>query len=169
MDFYQASEENIRASRFEYNRSKTESRRQDKAFISILIPEEAIPLLSKYLGKLSTRYAAYDYLDYALYKGMKGLRELTGIPALTLYWARHTFGNLARNECRMSVDDVGAALNHIDNGHTTTDIYIQKDWKIVDDVQYEVIGLLRLPGNDADNTIKMNSDINRKSMCLVVV
>ena len=169
VDFYQASEENIRASRFEYNRSKTESRRQDKAFISILIPEEAIPLLSKYLGKLSTRYAAYDYLDYALYKGMKGLRELTGIPALTLYWARHTFGNLARNECRMSVDDVGAALNHIDNGHTTTDIYIQKDWKIVDDVQYEVIGLLRLPGNDADNTIKMNSDINRKSMCLVVV
>ena len=168
VDFYQATGENIRGGRFEYNRSKTESRRQDKAFISILIPEEARLLLDKYLGKLSIRYAAYDYLDYALYKGMKGLRELTGIPELTLYWARHTFGNLARNECRMSVDDVGAALNHIDNGHTTTDIYIQKDWKIVDDVQYEVIGLLRLPGNDADNTIKMNSDINRKSMCLVV-
>jgi len=54
---------------------------------------------------------------------MKGLRELTNLPELTLYWARHTFGTLARNECRMSVDDISEALNYIDNGHATTDIY----------------------------------------------
>jgi hypothetical protein len=167
VDFYQATESNIRNGRFEYNRSKTESRRQDQAFISIHIPEEAKPLLDKYIGKLSLRYGAYDYLDYALYKGMKGLRELTGISQLTLYWARHTFGNLARNECRMSVDDVGAALNHIDNGHATTDIYISKNWQIVDDVQKQVTGLLKvrhIPGNFDNGNLP---EVARKSMKLI--
>ncbi|MDB5157199.1 MAG: recombinase [Mucilaginibacter sp.] len=36
--------------------------------------------------------------------------------------------------------DVALALNHIDEGHRTTDIYIAKDWRIVDEVQ--VVGLL---------------------------
>lgn len=51
--------------------------------------------------------------------------------------------NLARNKCRMSKDDVGLALNHVDEGHRTTYIYIEKDWSIVDDVQENVVNLLR--------------------------
>jgi hypothetical protein len=168
VDFFHASEANIVEGRFEYKRSKTQGRRQDEAFISIKIVDQAQALLEKYIGKLNLRYGAYDYLDYALYKGMKGLRELTGIAELTLYWARHTFGTLAGNACRMSVDDIGEALNHVDHGHATTDIYIAKDWKIVDDVQREVISLLPEPGYAPIKLINMNSDLNRKSMCLVV-
>ncbi len=41
----------------------------------------------------------------------------------------------------MSKDDVALALNHVDEGHRTTDIYIDKDWGIVDEVQAGVIGL----------------------------
>jgi hypothetical protein len=83
VDFYHASAANVIDDRFEYRRSKTQGRRQDEAFISIKIVDEAKPLLEKYLGQLNSRYGAYDYLDYALYKGMKGLRELTGLPELT--------------------------------------------------------------------------------------
>ena len=43
----------------------------------------------------------------------------------------------------MSKDDVALALNHVDEGNRTTDIYIAKDWKIVDDVQRKVIAQLR--------------------------
>jgi hypothetical protein len=42
----------------------------------------------------------------------------------------------------MSKDDVGLALNHVDQGNKTTDIYIEKDWSIVDEVQSNVIALL---------------------------
>lgn len=112
VDFYHATEANIVKGRFEYKRSKTQGKREDEAFISIKIIEEAEVLLDKYLGKLGIRYRAYDYLDYALYKGMKGLREICDIPEITLYWARHTFGTLARNECRMNVDDIAETLNH---------------------------------------------------------
>ena len=143
VDLYQITERDIRNGRIDYNRSKTEGKRKDNAFISIKIVDETKPLLEKYLGKLSLRYSSSDCLNWALCKGMEQLRKLTGIPDLTLYWARHTFANTARNDCRMSKDDVALALNHVDEGNRTTDIYIAKDWKIVDDVQRKVIAQLK--------------------------
>ncbi|WP_113663442.1 site-specific integrase [Pedobacter nanyangensis] len=143
VDFYQLTKENIRNGRLEYNRSKTRGKRKDSAFISIKIIDEAKPLLQKYIGKLSTRYINSDGLNKALSMGMKKLRILTGLKELTLYWARHTFATIARNSGGMSKDDVAQALNHVDNEHTTTDIYIAKDWRIVDRVQISVISLLR--------------------------
>lgn len=143
VDLYQLTERDIRSGRVDYNRSKTEGKRKDNAFISIKIVEEAKPLLEKYLGKLSARYSGCDCLNWALCKGMEQLRKLTEIQELTLYWARHTFANTARNDCRMSKDDVALALNHVDEGNRTTDIYIAKDWKIVDDVQRRVIAQLK--------------------------
>ena len=142
VDLYYCTKENINKGRLDYNRSKTEDRRKDNAFISIKIIDEAKPLLDKYIGVLSARYTTSNGLDTALSKGLKQLRKITGIPDITFYWARHTFANSARNDCRMSVDDIALALNHIDNGHRITDIYIAKDWKIVDEVQFSVISLL---------------------------
>jgi len=143
VDLYQITERDVRNGRLDYNRSKTQGKRKDNAFISIKIVDEAKPLLEKYLGKLRERYSSANCLNWALSKGMEQLRKLTGIPELTLYWARHTFANTARNDCRMSKDDVALALNHVDEGNRATDIYIAKDWKIVDDVQRKVIAQLR--------------------------
>ena len=64
--------------------------------------------------------------------------ESIGVPDLSFYWGQHTFGNLARNKCRKSKDDVALALNHVDHGRRTTDIYLEKDWTIVDEVQEAV-------------------------------
>jgi len=139
VDIYNLSTKNIYKGRIEYNRSKTKSRRKDKAFISIKIIEEAEPLLEKYIEQLAKRYSTYNGLNTALSKGMVELREITGIETITLYRARHTFANTARNVCRMGKDDVALALNHIDEGHRTTDVYISKDWKIVDEVQEKVV------------------------------
>jgi integrase len=143
VDFYKLTKKDIRNGRIDYNRAKTEGKRKDNAFISIRIIEEAKPLLEKYIEKLSVRYSAYDGLDTALSMGMKQLRKLTGISGITIYWARHTFATIARNSCRMSKDDVALALNHVDDEHRTTDIYIEKDWGIVDEVQLKVITVLR--------------------------
>jgi len=74
---------------------------------------------------------------------MKKLRELSGVEGVTLYRARHTFANTARNDCRMSKDGVALALNHVENGNRVTDIYIAKDWRIIDDVQNKVMQFLR--------------------------
>lgn len=143
VDLYYLTKKNIVNGRIEYNRSKTKGQRKDNAFISIKIIDEAKPLLEKYLEKLSKRYVNINGLNKALQMGMKQLKKITRIADLTLYWARHSFATIARNTCRMSRDDVSQALNHVDSDHRTTDIYIEKDWKIVDDVQYQVIACLR--------------------------
>ncbi|HEK19362.1 MAG: recombinase [Mucilaginibacter sp.] len=142
VDLY-SSKYKIKDGRIEYNRSKTKGKRQDKAFISINIPDEAHPFLLKYGNMLSDRYATITNLNKALSKGMADIRSLTGISGITFYWARHTFGNLARNKCRKSKDDVALALNHVDFGRKTTDIYLEKDWAIVDEVQSAVLSLLQ--------------------------
>jgi integrase len=186
----------INNDRLEYQRSKTKGKRKDHAFISIRIPETALPLIEKYRDRLQGEYSEIGNLNKALNKGLKIIGESIGVPDLSFYWARHTFGNLARNKCRKSKDDVALALNHVDQGRKTTDIYLEKDWSIVDEVQAAVLALIAEPkiadsaqgprqilqnftppmliGTEShqeeamdDEITKINPDQNRKTMCLV--
>ncbi|MDX3916921.1 MAG: phage integrase SAM-like domain-containing protein [Pseudosphingobacterium sp.] len=144
VDLYYARPENMVKGRLEYNRSKTEDKREDNAFISIKIVPEAKPLLKKYIGKLSERYSSNERLNHALSDGMEHLCKLLGWDKpVTFYWARHSFGTIARNKCGVHKDDVGEALNHVYEGHKSTDIYIEKDWSVIDMVQAKVIGYLK--------------------------
>lgn len=165
IDFYHLSTDNIKKGRVEYNRKKT-LRRKDRAFISIKLIKEAKQLLDKYLGKLHTRYCSSHGLDRAIKEGMVIINKKTGLTGITYYWARHSFANLARNKCRMSKDDVALALNHVDQGNKTTDIYIEKDWSIVDEVQSRVLLLLREQDEFKVNTLT-NPAERRKTMRLV--
>jgi integrase len=141
-DIYGLSQSAIVKSRVNYNRAKTKKRRKDSAFISINLISEASPLLFKYISRLQDRYAESSNFNKALNKGLKEIGEAIGIPSLTVYCARHSFGSIARNECRFSKDDVAFALNHIDHTTKTTDIYIKPDWQIIDDVQFKVVSTL---------------------------
>jgi len=165
VDFYHLTHDNFRNGRIEYNRTKTK-RRKDNAFISIKVVGEAKPLLEKYLAKLHIRYCRSQSLDRAIKEGMAVVNRATGLSGITFYWARHSFGNLARNKCRMSKDDVALALNHVDHGNRITDIYIEKDWSIIDEVQANVIGLLMCRENIKAEIIK-NPIEQRKTMRLV--
>lgn len=137
VDLYRLTD--YKGNRIEYNRSKTKGKRIDNAFISIRIPEPAKPLLDKYIGKINVRYAHFRYLDKALSIGSRQLSKITGIPEIGYYWARGSFATIARNKCKISKDDIALALNHIDEGNKITDIYIEKDWSIIDNVQTAVI------------------------------
>jgi integrase len=142
VDFYNLKTTNLQNGRISYNRSKTFRQRKDKAFISVQLVEEASSLLNKYIGQLSLKYVDYLGLDTALSKGMIELRAITDIPDITFYYARHTFANLARNACRVSKDDLDLTLNHVDQRHRILDIYLDKDWSIVDEVKSKVVQLL---------------------------
>ena len=68
---YLITERDVRNGRLDYNRSKTQGKRKDNAFISIKIVDEAKLLLEKYLGKLRERYSSANALNWALCKGME--------------------------------------------------------------------------------------------------
>lgn len=128
--------------RIGYNRSKTSSRRRDKAYINMHIPAIAMPIYLKYAGTLQGRYADHTNLDHALSFGMKKIGAAVKIKDLEFYDAQHGFGDLARNKCRFSKDDVALALNHKDQLNRVTDIYLGKNWDIIDEVQAGVIKLM---------------------------
>jgi integrase len=175
VDMYKLDRYDPSWERLDYNRSKTEAIRDDDAFISIKIVKEARPLLSKYIGKLQERYSTSNGLDTALSKGMELVRTVADLPDLTFYWARHSFASIARNKCHMNKDDIAEALNHVDGEHRTTDIYIEKDWSIIDDVQAAVIDYVRVllsppPQMQREAVVKLsNPEKQRSTMRLVIV
>jgi hypothetical protein len=141
VDFYNCGFQ-INNGRLEYQRSKTKGKRKDRAFISVKVPEPALQLIEVYKGRLREDYCEIGNLNKALNKGLKVIGIAIGVPDLSFYWARHSFGNLARNKCRRSKDDVALALNHVDHGRRITDIYLEKDWAIIDEVQEAVLALV---------------------------
>lgn len=124
--------------RVNYNRSKTESRRKDKGYISIHLPDIAKPIYKKYAGKLQKRYSTCGGLLNAIDQGIKAISKSVQFD-FDFYSARHSVGDIARNKLGFSKDDIALALNHKDRVNSTTDIYISKDWTIVDKVQKAII------------------------------
>ncbi|MGJ1362876.1 tyrosine-type recombinase/integrase [Sphingobacterium spiritivorum] len=138
-------------SRAEYERSKTRNKRQDRAFISITIPPEALEYL-KYIVDYHKEYSHKNRLFFhqRANRYLKRIGIKTGINKdLTTYYARHTFATIARNDCRCRKEDVSMAMNHIDQSTKITDIYLEPDWSIIDDVQRAVIN-------------KINEDLKHK-------
>ncbi|MBT2560068.1 site-specific integrase [Pedobacter sp. ISL-68] len=150
VDIFKVDKSNIVGGRLDYNRSKTKDKRKDNAFISIKVVAQAKPLINKYIGTISQRYGNIGSLNKALSAGMRELCKQIDAKGITYYWARHTVGNLARNKCRMSKDDVGLALNHVDQGKRVTDIYVDKDWSIIDELQERVLKLLEEKESDKE-------------------
>jgi integrase len=135
----------VQNNRITYNRHKTEGKRKDKALISLSIPEEAVSILQKYKGKRSAfdfreRYAnASDFNKY-VNRGLKRIGEALNLPdTLSSYYARHSWATIARNDCRISEEDVHRALNHSNPNMKVTDIYLAKDWRFIDESQHKVI------------------------------
>lgn len=131
-----------KSGRVDYKRRKTRGRRKDSAFISIAIIPECRELYDKWIGELSKRYSHHDYLNAAIREGIKKLSVAVGISGLQFIKMRHAFASLAHNECRIPTGHVALAMNHKDNRNKVTNIYIRKDWTIVDDVQRKVVDLI---------------------------
>ena len=147
IDLYNTSVSGYANGRFSYERAKTAERRQDSAFISIRVEPEANYLFEKYKDKTGkrifdfyTRYNNPHNFSSNVNKGLKRVAEVCGIKEpLSTYYARHSWATIARNDCRVSKDDINLALNHVDERLRITDIYIKKDWSQIDKANREVL------------------------------
>ncbi len=145
IDLFQV--DSYKKGRISYDRAKTASRRTDNAYISIKIEPEALPLIEKYRDPSGKRvfrfylmYSNHDGLTKALNTGLKEIgKHLKWEDNATFIWMRYSWPNIARNDCRVPTDDVAQGMNHSDNNHKVTDIYIAKDWTIIDDANRKVL------------------------------
>jgi integrase len=137
--------------RIDYNRTKTASRRTDFARTSVKVDERIMPLVQKYKDMTNERVFCF-YKDYstrgtfsaAINKGLKQIGELKeiGVPDLQLYAARHSWATIAVNDARVDKYTVHMGLNHADPQMKVTDIYIKKDFSLVDEANKKVLDLV---------------------------
>jgi len=149
IDLYNVDQ--LKKGRLTYNRSKTVSRRDDKAFISIKVEPEALDIISKYIDPegvrvfdFYSRYNTNNNFIRAVNKGLKQISDILELPThVTSYVARHSWATIARNICKISKDDVDLALNHVDPRHKLADVYIEKDFSMIDEANRKVLDTLR--------------------------
>lgn len=129
-----------------YNRAKTATRRSDKARISVDVHPFLNPLFEKYRNKngknvfnFCHRFCDYTQFNKSVNKGLKEVGKALKIADLEFYAARHTFATIARNKLKIDKSTVGEALNHIEKDNKITDIYIKKDFTIINGVNRKVI------------------------------
>lgn len=145
VDIY--SIDKIKDGRIEYERSKTKDRRADNAFISVKIEDELKPYLERYKDNdrvfcFYKRNATSMNFNQAINEKLKKIGTELGIDNLTFYAARYSWATIARNECGISMDDIAVCLNH-KSEYSITDIYVKRDWEIIDRANRKVIDYIK--------------------------
>lgn len=131
----------VRNGRIEYVRAKTH-----KPYSIKLVPEIE-EIIGKYRGDNHLLNYMDTYKDYRSFymntcTGLKAIRErlveknVVNIDTLTTYWARHSWATIAAS-LDIPKETIAAALGH--SSHTVTDIYIEFDYRKVDEANRRVL------------------------------
>ncbi len=150
--------------RITYNRTKTKNRRADNATISLKIQPEIKKIFEKYRDPSGKRvfnfylhYSSVDAFTAAIngfdridekgrrrIVGLKKIGYLLGVDDLEFYSARHSWATIATNKAGVDKYTVHTALNHVDEKMRVTDIYIEKNWDIIDEANRRVLDFVKL-------------------------
>jgi integrase len=133
--------------RITYNRTKTEHRRTDSALISVKVEPEALPYFKKYKDPAGKRvfdfYARYSNSRVFVSAMGEALKKVAGAleidAPLSTYYARHSWATIARNKCKISKSDIDECLNHVAPETRMADVYVEKDWSIIDEANRKVL------------------------------
>ena len=125
-----------------YRRKKVRNRRADGAEMRVTIPEcvkGRLPALRE-IQRHDARYIT-DFVN----RGLSRWCQDEGVPRFTFGAARHTFATLARYKAGVEKATVDECLCHIGD-YRVTDIYLQRDWELLDRANRKVLALFRWEG-----------------------
>lgn len=164
---------NLNDNRITYFRQKTRSRRSDEAKIIVDIQEEIKELFEKYRDRTGKRvfrfyqmYSDESTFNQAVNKGLKEIGKLLKIEDLEFYAARHSWATIALNVLKINKYIVHEGLNHVDEEMKVTDIYIEKDFRAINEANKRVLKFIYSDKSDADalSLFTSSSDDSIKDM-----
>lgn len=136
----------IKDGKITYRRKKTHLRRKDQALMCVSITPEIVHLVASYIAtganyafSFHRHYANEENFNRAINQGLKLVGKEIGMTGLTFYAARHSWATIALNECGIDKYTVHACLNHVDPEMKVTDIYIRKDWTVINEANRKVL------------------------------
>ena len=137
----------IRNNTLSYNRRKTMDRRADDAHIEIVIPKQIKDLVKRYKGHSYAFTFHDDFCSEASFNrsiniGLKTIGDDLGLKNLTFYAFRHSWATIARNDLKVEKSTIHECLNHVEEDTAIDDIYIKKDFTIVNDANQKVVDFI---------------------------
>lgn len=143
--------------RITYFRQKTKNRRSDQAKIRVDIPEQIKDLYEEYRDKTGNRvfrfyqmYKDESNFNKAVNIGLKEIGKKLEIDDLEYYAARHSWATIALNVLKVNKYTVHEALNHVDEEMKVTDIYIEKDFKDINEANKKVLKFIYSDKSEED-------------------
>lgn len=133
--------------RITYNRTKTKDRRSDKALMVVDVPSIIKPIMAKhmkdcnegYVFNFSKRFSSSIEFNRSLNIGLKKIGEVLDIERLQFYSARHSMATIAANNVRIPIYIVNDMLCHIDERMRITNLYIKKDFSLINEANSKLM------------------------------
>lgn len=132
---------------WKYNRRKTASRRADKAEMRVTLPPQVCRYVAYlqgdgdwWLGKLHDLNPKEDQITSRVNRALKQWCIREGVEPFTFYAVRHSWATIARTKCGIDKATVDECLCHVGDMQVA-DIYIERDWAIMDKANTEVLAL----------------------------
>lgn len=129
-----------------YNRRKTKTRRADRAEMRVRVPA----CLGPYIGRLRQGEGVWWLTALHSWRGGQITQAVNsqlarwckrkGVPEFTFYAARKSWASIARAKAGVDKATIDECLNHTGDLHMA-DIYIEKDWGIINDANAKVLSL----------------------------
>lgn len=127
---------------YSYERTKLVRKRT----IEVQIEPEAARYMELLKGKthilnLREHYTSdHRSMTRAMLRCCKVLAQKIGVTEdFSPQWMRHTWASIARNDCRISMDDVAFCLGHKTMDKRVTDVYLKEDHSIRHEVNRKVL------------------------------
>lgn len=144
IDIFKRVKDDLKNGKLCYNRSKTASRRTDKAYFEIKILPEIEDLMKKWnKGERLFDFGYRTAKNFNKYVniGLSKICKEQGIEKVDTYTFRHSWATIAHYHCGASLDLVGKSLNHIASLKVTAG-YIKRDFTSVDEMNKAVVNFI---------------------------
>lgn len=129
-----------------YYRTKTTDRREnDKAKMVVRIHPFIKPIFDKYykggryVFNFHDRFSDEKQLNRAINLGLKEIAKELQLDNFQFYSARHSFATIAVNKVLINKYIVNDMLCHVDKSMKVTELYIEKDYSVINDANFKLI------------------------------
>lgn len=153
IDLYDMEDWRFEGGKLRYNRHKTRTVREDKAYTEVTVRPEILDLFEKYKGKngylfnFKQRYSTPKGFYENVNKGLKQICNNKGIKKMTTNTLRHSWATVAKNYCKASDELIDFCLVHAPDKKLAWK-YIDVDYSPIDELNNRVLDAIFNPKVD---------------------
>lgn len=179
IDLFEMRKQDYKDGILRYQRAKTKKARADGAYMEMKVPAIIQALFEKYgnhkkdddhLLNFYQRMSTPDSFCANVNSGIKKVCELMGIPKVegySVYTFRHTWGTVAQNDIKASIEQVAFAMNHA-SAHRVTRGYIKTDYAPAWELNEKVVDFIFFTDNASSQEQKTEESRFRLSYRFMV-